>query len=541
MFLYRLNRAAKRASIAYEKPTADREAHIRRFIKALGNSRLKTTLQGHRFDTLSELEETLKRIEALQQDENRDNPDHQQKRRSTQHLQFGRFKPPQRRAEARAFVADGFSSSPSQGRYVHFEDEQNPDKEYKSGIPQMQSEGSGITNTSPTTTGSTKFFAYPSRLDAVTEEVIFRVGNIGGDVECLLGMDFMIAAGVRLCVREGVVRLPDEESLLMVGGPDIEHIGLEIPVRIPEATYLQPGRSVVVPVKYAQVDPEKVDEWAGHGHQWVSQFLYGTGRKPKAVKVVNISDQVARFPDNTVVACLVEKRHLPVVEGFARPRSQKYREWEKLVYEAEPSPEFLRREEEVARLEELNGPPAVERPNYQWPKKLLLRKKSSVQEPTQPSETGISLGEASAYMVFTNPRSEKRVETHREIQEPKPFVMAPLSTGDNLSANDEPRFPEISEDRNESQSEREPTQSVPDNESSEPEVVSRSVIGGDEPTRIAQKELGRGFPNSPVHLSPEPMPQLQEELARRMRLEVTFSGDAEASQLSSPEPNSDPK
>ncbi|KAE9041550.1 hypothetical protein PR001_g4174 [Phytophthora rubi] len=177
MFLYRLNRASKRASIAYEKPTADREAHIRRIIKTLGNSRLRTTLQGQRFDTLSELEETLKRIEALQQDENRDNPDHQQKRRSTQNLQFGRFKPPQRRAEARAFVADGISSSPSQGRYVHFEDERNPDKEYESESPQTKSGGSGIMNNSPTISGLTEVLADPSRLDAVTEEEIFRVAE----------------------------------------------------------------------------------------------------------------------------------------------------------------------------------------------------------------------------------------------------------------------------------------------------------------------------------------------------------------------------
>ncbi|GMF47136.1 unnamed protein product [Phytophthora fragariaefolia] len=156
MFLYRLNRAAKRASIAYEKPTADREAHILRFIKALENSRLRTTLQGRRFDTLSDLEATLKRIEVLQQDENQDNPNHQQKRRSIQNLQFVIFKLPQPRAEARAFVTEGALSSPSRRRYVHFEDEQNPNKEYGSESPQTQSEGSRITNNSPTTTDRPK-------------------------------------------------------------------------------------------------------------------------------------------------------------------------------------------------------------------------------------------------------------------------------------------------------------------------------------------------------------------------------------------------
>ncbi|KAE8985519.1 hypothetical protein PR001_g22862, partial [Phytophthora rubi] len=40
MFLYRLNRAAKKADIAFERPTTEREAHIRRFIKALSDTRL---------------------------------------------------------------------------------------------------------------------------------------------------------------------------------------------------------------------------------------------------------------------------------------------------------------------------------------------------------------------------------------------------------------------------------------------------------------------------------------------------------------------
>ncbi|POM74848.1 Hypothetical protein PHPALM_8129, partial [Phytophthora palmivora] len=43
------------------------------------------------------------------------------------------------------------------------------------------------------------------------------VTNIGEGVDVLLGMDFMYSAGVRLCIREGTVALPDEESVLMYG------------------------------------------------------------------------------------------------------------------------------------------------------------------------------------------------------------------------------------------------------------------------------------------------------------------------------------
>ncbi|KAJ0388700.1 hypothetical protein ATCC90586_011844 [Pythium insidiosum] len=38
-------------------------------------------------------------------------------------------------------------------------------------------------------------------------------GNIGEGVQCLLGMDFMVSAGVRLSAFDGMVRLPNEESV----------------------------------------------------------------------------------------------------------------------------------------------------------------------------------------------------------------------------------------------------------------------------------------------------------------------------------------
>ncbi|KAE8985056.1 hypothetical protein PR002_g22750 [Phytophthora rubi] len=86
----------------------------------------------------------------------------------------------------------------------------------------------------------------------------------------------------------------------------------------------------------------------------------------------------------------------------------------------------------------------------------------------------------------------------------------------------------MSEDRDESQSEREPAQLVPENEDSETEVVSRSVMGGGESTWKAQEELGRIFPDSPVSLPRESVSQLREALARCMRLKIDFSDDEEA-------------
>ncbi|KAE9270289.1 hypothetical protein PR003_g30877 [Phytophthora rubi] len=236
------------------------------------------------------------------------------------------------------------------------------------------------------------------------------VGNIGAGLDCLLGIDFMVAAGVRICAREGVVRLPDEESLLLVGGPEIDHVGLEVDVSLTESVWLQPGRSVTLPVKYYQAKPDKVQEWARRGDQWVTQFIYGSGKKPRAVKVVNVSDQVASLNQNTVVACLGEKGYLPQGEHFARPKSQKYTEWTALAYEDEPSAGYRKLEELIARQAELRGPPAVERSTYTWPKKLLLTKRTPGKEGV---ESGKAEPQASTYLVDTLPRDDSMKETNR--------------------------------------------------------------------------------------------------------------------------------
>ncbi|GMG17973.1 unnamed protein product [Phytophthora fragariaefolia] len=72
------------------------------------------------------------------------------------------------------------------------------------------------------------------------------VANIGEGVDVLLDMNFMFSAGVRLSTREGLIQLPDEEAILMFGGPDRSRMGLDIPVRPTETLFLELGRSAVV-------------------------------------------------------------------------------------------------------------------------------------------------------------------------------------------------------------------------------------------------------------------------------------------------------
>ncbi|KAJ8522695.1 hypothetical protein ON010_g17661 [Phytophthora cinnamomi] len=52
------------------------------------------------------------------------------------------------------------------------------------------------------------------------------VANIGEGIDVLLGMSFMFAAGLSISVREGLVTLPDEETIVMCGWSPGDHTGL---------------------------------------------------------------------------------------------------------------------------------------------------------------------------------------------------------------------------------------------------------------------------------------------------------------------------
>ncbi|POM60639.1 hypothetical protein PHPALM_30480 [Phytophthora palmivora] len=102
------------------------------------------------------------------------------------------------------------------------------------------------------------------------------VTNIGEGVDVLLGMDFMYSAGVRLCIREGTVALPEEESVLMYGYMVRKHRERNIPITPLQDVHLRPGEHVNVKIR---------------GGQWVTQVLYGAKSWAVALMVMNISNE----------------------------------------------------------------------------------------------------------------------------------------------------------------------------------------------------------------------------------------------------------
>ncbi|POM74847.1 Hypothetical protein PHPALM_8131 [Phytophthora palmivora] len=80
-------------------------------------------------------------------------------------------------------------------------------------------------------------------------------------------------AGVRLCIREGTVALPDEESVLMYGYMIQKHRERNIPITPLQDVHLRPGEHVNVKIRYGECQPLRDVVWASRGDQWFCMAL----------------------------------------------------------------------------------------------------------------------------------------------------------------------------------------------------------------------------------------------------------------------------
>ncbi|KAE9292695.1 hypothetical protein PR003_g24695 [Phytophthora rubi] len=192
-------------------------------------------------------------------------------------------------------------------------------------------------------------------------------------------MDFMFSAGVRLCIREGLVILPDEESILMYGEVVQRRQGLDLPIKAPTGLHLRSGESATVRIQYGQSNPETDVVWAGRGDRWVTQVLYGPQTWATAIKVVNISDRDLWIDTRTPVARIIEYGHFPTAGRFVRPGLRRYQEWQQLIFESTLSAQARLRARRYEQMLQDEEPPAVQTRSYQWPTKLLMRPRTNTE------------------------------------------------------------------------------------------------------------------------------------------------------------------
>ncbi|OWZ04418.1 hypothetical protein PHMEG_00023687 [Phytophthora megakarya] len=158
------------------------------------------------------------------------------------------------------------------------------------------------------------------------------VGNIGEGVDVLLGMNFMHSAGVRLCIREGLVKLQDEETVVMYED-NPKSRGMDLPVCPEESIHLRPV-----------------------GVGWERQKLSDQGSVLCQILGDCRQDQNVWIDTRPAVARIVEYGQFPGQPGFCTVSRQARMRAERL--------------EQILRERE---PPCTETQGYQWPTKLLMR------------------------------------------------------------------------------------------------------------------------------------------------------------------------
>ncbi|OWZ02356.1 hypothetical protein PHMEG_00026096 [Phytophthora megakarya] len=175
------------------------------------------------------------------------------------------------------------------------------------------------------------------------------IGNIGEGVDVLLEMNFMYSAGARLFIREGLVKLPNEENVVMYDDVPRKRRGLELPV-------------------CAKTNPPREVVWAGRGKRWVTEILFGVR-----------SWATAKCLDRRIfLDCGI--RHFPKEPRCVHPGKIRYKEWQRLILESTESRQGRMRAERLEQLMRLRDPPRCHdqgtsgRPNFLYVQSLRMRK-----------------------------------------------------------------------------------------------------------------------------------------------------------------------
>ncbi|OWY97626.1 LOW QUALITY PROTEIN: hypothetical protein PHMEG_00031798 [Phytophthora megakarya] len=131
-------------------------------------------------------------------------------------------------------------------------------------------------------------------------------------LDAILGMDFMVPAGIRLDLADGTMCLADEVRIQLSGrrppyGRSRHSLLLEDDVAIPV------GDSVEVPLKPPRAfEREKL--WIVRGEHWVPTVAKGLGRR-RHLRITNVGDHELRLPRSTDLGMWLAEDLVPRVLG----------------------------------------------------------------------------------------------------------------------------------------------------------------------------------------------------------------------------------
>ena len=199
-----------------------------------------------------------------------------------------------------------------------------------------------------------------------------------GEQQAILGMDFMVPAGVRLDLADGSACLPEEVRVRFEGRRQVfsdkcRHVWFD------QTFHVEPGENH--DIRLRGWDRQKL--WIRRGVKWVPTVVTSWTGEPRFLRITNVSDEDLTVGPNTVMGMWLNEGHIPRKPGFVSIGSRRYEEWQTLALEAstEAGPADGSGVEDHA--------PLVPRVEYPWPTGIL-KKEIQPQTPSIASVTRVS-------------------------------------------------------------------------------------------------------------------------------------------------------
>ncbi|OWZ23622.1 LOW QUALITY PROTEIN: hypothetical protein PHMEG_0001474 [Phytophthora megakarya] len=146
------------------------------------------------------------------------------------------------------------------------------------------------------------------------------VGDLTGQ-QAILGMGFMVPAGIRLDLAHGSVNLPDEVRIQFSGR--LQHYSDKTKT-VNVGQYPGSKQSVELPLRLRLSIHDKL--WVTRGDRWAPTISDGPVRT-KYISITNIGDEVLILHQDHRIGIWLAGDHVPLIPGFISIGSRRYMEW----------------------------------------------------------------------------------------------------------------------------------------------------------------------------------------------------------------------
>ncbi|KAE8992079.1 hypothetical protein PR003_g21283 [Phytophthora rubi] len=190
------------------------------------------------------------------------------------------------------------------------------------------------------------------------------VGDLSGQ-EAILGMDFMVPAGIRLDLADGSLCLPDEVRIQLSGRRQLYNYKARV-VRLDQHLQIDVGDSMEVPMRRQTSDQDSL--WVTRGNRWVPTVSRGPG-KTLYLTITNIGEKNLILQGDERIAMWLAGDRVPRLPGFVTTGSRRYLEWQNLALQATTDAKVSEKYQHSGQPDL----PAVERPTYPTPRAILRK------------------------------------------------------------------------------------------------------------------------------------------------------------------------